>query len=542
MLYGYLTTREEFLFPDRPVGPLPSSTRVCCAANGTFCLQILLAAQEKVNVRAEGPFRMECCEMRPMPVHYNTGNGIDQGGAMVLQPAEKPAYAVRRAPFEVYDCLVPAPQGEIAPRAGRAAMYLVFHMTQGTKTGELTETVTLETRDGSHVCRVTAQVYDVQIPADTFPITNWFSLAAIARCHGLAEGTPEYLEMVRRYALAMRRAHQTVFFMNLEDDRCVVSKKPWTFDFEYLTPVIETFFRAGMKTMELGTLLGRGKLPNGLPDMMTGRFTCGMAEEVLFESAEGYALITAYLQALAAYLKKHGFHDRVLFHIHDEPDVHYRDEGTLADRRRQYYLAAGMVRRYLPGARIIEAVKSTAFYGGVDIFVPIIDGYEANRTEFDRYAAMGDEVWTYVCCGPQGNYLNRFMDFALLKGRLLFWGCARYRLGGYLHWGFNQFPAGMDPFAETSCPNPTGLGTSFPAGDSFLVLPGDKGPWLTMRFEAARRGAEDVMLLNLLREKDPAAHARIVAKVFRGFSDYNDDPAFFDAVFEELLAALSQRR
>lgn len=113
------------------------------------------------------------------------------------------------------------------------------------------------------------------------------------------------------------------------------------------------------------------------------------------------------------------------------------------------------------------------FRGGVDIWVPGTPGYEARQADFDALTALGESVWAYVCCGPEGNWLNRFLDFALLKGRLLFWGCAANRLGGFLHWGFNQFPAGMDPFAGTSCPNPYRDRYEFPLWRFFPCLSGN---------------------------------------------------------------------
>ena len=151
-----------------------------------------------------------------------------------------------------------------------------------------------------------------------------------------------------------------------------------------------------------------------------------------------------------------------------------------------------ILRKYLPGVRIIEAVSSSSFCSGVDVWVPGTTGYEAHKAEFDRLTALGETVWTYVCCSPEGHWLNRFLDFAVLKGRLIFWGSAANRIRGFLHWGFNQLPYEMDPFEGTSCPNPTDLGTNFPCGDSFIVYPGTDGPWPGMRMEAARRGGRGV--------------------------------------------------
>ncbi len=355
---------------------------------------------------------------------------------------------------------------------------------------------------GAYRCTLEIQVFDVDIPVDTFPVTNWFSLDAICRLHQVEAGTEAFYAMVRKYADAMRRLHQTMFYIEL-DDTCVVSRDPYRFDFSYLRPLIQCFFDAGMQTLEIGPLLSRGFLPDGMPDMYTDRFKCAMAPQVPIDTEAGYGITVTFVQALADFLRQYGWQDKVVFHIHDEPDIHVKSEADLERRKGQYYLAASILRKYLPQVRVIEAVSSAQFRGGVDIWVLGTPGYEANRQALDKLAALGEEVWAYVCCGPEGHWLNRFLDFALLKGRLLFWGCAKYRLGGFLHWGFNQFQMGMNPFQGTSCPNHTGIGTNFPCGDAFLVYPGKDGPWPGMRSVPGLCPAEGAAAVLGLRQVSP---------------------------------------
>ncbi len=537
IIRGALSAREEFFYPDMDLGALPSSLRLVTARNGRASFQLLLEAEEAdLPICLEAPgFSVEYFSMLDVPVEYNTGDGSEQGGAMVLErrPTEKPAYATRLAPFRVYDCLRPLDQPCSSARAGRHALYVCLSPRPETPAG----TYKLDFQLGAYHCRLELQVYDVEIPLDQFPVTNWFSVDAICRFHQVERGSQAFYDMLRRYAQTMRRLHQTLFYIEL-DQTCVQTRNPYTFDFEYLRPMIEIFFEEGMQKLELGALLSRGFLPDGRPDMYTDRFTCAMAPELPFESLEGYALSLAFVQSLAAFLKKYGWEERLVFHIHDEPDIHYKDEATLEARKRQYYLAASILRKHIPGVQIIEAVASPAFRGGVDIWVPGTPGYEENKASFDQYTELGESVWTYVCCGPEGQWLNRFLDFALIKGRLLFWGCAANGLGGFLHWGFNQFPADMDPFQGTSCPNHTGIGTNFPCGDSFLVYPGSDGPWPGMRLEAARRGAEDACLLALLRARDPELSTSLVAAVFQDNTHYNADCDFFQKTYEQLLRAL----
>ena len=240
------------------------------------------------------------------------------------------------------------------------------------------------------------------------------------------------------YIRAMRRLHQKIFYIQL-DEQCVNIKEPIAFDFEYLTPVIQCFFEEGMEIMEIGALLHRGFLPDGSPDMYTDSFTCMMDKNLKFDTLEGYVHTVKLVQALASYLKKHGWEKKILFHIHDEPDIHVKN-----------------------------------------------------------------------------------------------------RISGFLHWGFNQFPGGMDPFKGTSCPNDTGIGTAFPCGDSFLVYPGKEGPEISMRLEAQRRGAEDAALWGLLLKKDPQLHDRLLDQMFTNNYTYSRDPEKFDRVYTQLLESLEK--
>lgn len=536
--FGYLTAREEFLYPDTELSALPNQLRLPMPRNGRPGIQLMLRSdKEQVQAALTGTgFHAEWFAMRKIPVEYNTGDGQQQGGAMVLEqpPQEKPSYATRLAPFYVYDCLVPSENGIIPVENDVAALYFCLIPDEDITTG--VHTLTLQVDDYS--CKIEAVVYAAELPEEYFPVTNWVGLDSIAHCHGLEMYTEPYYEMVHKYARLLRRMHQKIFFVEL-DPSLLVSRNPVKFDFERLRPMIQCFFDEGLDTLEIGPVLSRGFLPDGMPDMYTAQFRCALAPDLPLESPDGYALTLKYLKALSAFLKQNGWDKKVLFHIHDEPDIHYRTEEDLDARRRQYYLAASLVRRYFPGVRIIEAVDSPKFYGGVDVWTPSTVGYEAHKAEFDRYTALGEEVWTYVCCGPEGHWLNRFLDFDLIKGRLLYWGCAKNRLTGFLHWGFNRFPVGMDPFKATSCHNPTGIGTNFPCGDAFVAYPGDGEPWPGMRMEAQRRGVEDATLLSMLRHKDEAAHDELVGQIFTDNLHYQQDPTLFEQAYEKLLQLLS---
>lgn len=540
MAIGRISPLEAFMYPDDQLDTLPGSLRLVTARNAPASFQLLLKAETgplSLAFSGEG-FDWECFAMRDVPVEYNTGDGVEQGGAMViLAPPEKTLdYVTRRAPFRVYDCLEPVRREAVPVANGLAALYVCIHPRDAKPGGHRLQ---LQASGGgtSYALDIQLRVYDVRVPENRFPVTNWFSLQAMARNHQLEMDSSAFIDMVGAYARAMKRMHQTAFHLRLER-RCLVGRAPYRFDFSHMEPLIRRFLREGLTTLETGPLLSRGYRPDGSPDMFAARFTCALCPDVPFDSPEGFELTASLLKSFAAFLRQHGWDRELLFHIHDEPDIHVASQEDLQHRRREYGLAVSMLKQRLPHAKVIEAVGSAAFRGLVDIMVPVTSGYEANRQAFDQLIGLGDQVWSYVCCGPQGQWLNRFLDFALLRGRLLFWGFAANGISGFLHWGLNQFREGMNPFEGTSCPNDTGLGTNFPCGDAFIVYPGTDGPWPSMRGEAARRGAEDAALLLMLKERDPGLHQQLVARVFRNNQDYCREEGDFAQVHEALLSAL----
>ena len=531
---GIITGREEFLYPDTELGELKQEYIFSTTANGKKGIQILLEASGgEIELEWNLPeLSVELYQMRAIPVEYNTGDGVAQGGSMVVERWEDSMgeYVTRKAPFFVYDCLIPLQNQKIPVTEGRAAVYLCFDQKNifGLKKGSLI------IKNGNEEMKIhlSIKAYDVKIPEGTFSVSNWFSLAAIERMH---EGT-EFTEILRKYVRAMKRTHQTTFFLEL-DQKCVKDFEKKEFDFEYLTPMIQIFKEEQISTLEIGPILSRGYKKDGRPDMYTAEFRCGMFPEILFSSKEGAEITEKYIHSLAVYLEKYGWNEEVLIHIHDEPDVHYENETALEKRRQQYHLVREMIKQYMPKARIIEAVGTAKFKDEIDVLVPVTSCYEQHREEFEQ--CVGKEVWNYVCCGPEGKWLNRFLDFALIKGRILFWGFAKYKISGFLHWGFNQFPEQMDPFKGTSCYNPTGIGSNFPCGDAFIVYPGKDEPWLSMRLEAQRQGAEDAMLLQMLAERKPEKAEQLIEKIFSSNTVYEEDPEQFEKTYEELLKELS---
>ena len=99
---GLITAHQVFLFPDTPLGAMPDCLHAAAALNGRVGIQILFECPDEsgcVAVSADG-FDVEISQLLPVPVEYNTGNGVDQGGAMVLLPNDR--YPLDREVFRLY--------------------------------------------------------------------------------------------------------------------------------------------------------------------------------------------------------------------------------------------------------------------------------------------------------------------------------------------------------------------------------------------------------------------------------------------------------
>jgi hypothetical protein len=229
------------------------------------------------------------------------------------------------------------------------------------------------------------------------------------------------------------------------------------------------------------------------------------------------------LPAWKEFLQKNGWLDLLIQHVADEPTENSKQE---------YRILSGIVRKFMPGVPLLEAVETFDLGGAINIWIPKNVYYQEHREEFEKLRTLGDKLWFYTCCYPGGSYLNRLWDMPLLRSRYLHWGNYKYDMDGFLHWGLNWCDDDKDPFNQT--------GIFFPPGDTHIVYPGANGPLTSMRFEAMRAGAEDYELLRILAAKDKALADEITASCLISFNEANEDPAHFAETHRRLLQAVSE--
>ena len=515
-----------WLYTDSKVASVEKIGEVDVPRNGVVDVNILLnglKAGEALEISASEKAGT-WCRMVAVPVKRNTG----PGGFLERTPGDN-KFVARRAPFEVFDALEPLAEGKVqAPKETEALYFRMDRPPEGAKTLDIRFSVKQGAETKELALRV--NVHGVSLPPvgkASFKYTNHMDLHSMAASHGLEPWSEAHWAMIEKYVRLAVRGRQ-----NMAPIHMFITRKPDgdvemdTARFERLLGIYD---RAGIWYLEGPYLAG---------------FTHGWGSPT-FSAAGTKSVTTTVPGALAlakmaaklqSVIERYGLKDRWIQHVADEPGGKNVPE---------YRITTGIVRRYMPGVRIMDAVEEPSFAGALDIWCPKVDSFDRHRALYDSFRTnFNDEVWCYTCCIPGGRWMNRLMDGELLRPALIPWVSEMCGVSGFLHWGYNrwQLDQKQDPFKE---PYPkswggSNNGHSLPPGDTHIVYPGKDGPWSSARFEATRAGMEDADLLRVLGRRDKAAADALVRRIARSYGDYTPSCRIYREVRRDLLRSLSK--
>ncbi|MEK7404606.1 MAG: DUF4091 domain-containing protein [Acidobacteriota bacterium] len=380
------------------------------------------------------------------------------------------------------------------------------------------------------------RVAAVTVPErQTLKVTNWFTLgeAALGRFYKLENQPERYWELLENLGRVMAEHRQNVILTPVKSLTAVSLKDgALAYDFSRLDRWVQTFQKAGLiGTIEGGHLLGRASGYHSALVIPAWVIEDGKAVERRLEADDprAEAFFSSFLPALYAHLKEKGWADRYIQHIHDEP---HGAENPIYERY------AKVIRKHLPGVPTIDAVsldQDIGFFRDVcDIWTPVLGSFDRRLEMIRSHVERGGQAWFYTCISPQGRYLNRFIDYSLVKVRLLHWFNYRHQFTGFLHWGGNYW--GPTPFLNVQTVINDNR-TLLPAGDNAIVYPyPEKNTVLSsIRLEAMREGIEDYELLAALGKADPARTRELAQAAIPNINDYVRDAASFRRLQAKLL-------
>jgi len=446
----------------------------------------------------------------------------------------------REAPGLFPDPLMESFPFELPPEKTHA-IWVTVYAPAGTEPGEYNTTLRLSSGDQELVSMdLKVDVVEATVPAEqTLQVTNWtrFSGGRLARINKEIEMySDEYWNLLENVGRVLAEHKQNVIITPVSSlVQVELVSGSIRYDFSRLDRWVETFERAGLLgTMEGGHLLGRSggyHSPLVVPAWVVENSEL-VRESLQPEDPRGELYLRSFLGALYAHLKKKGWEGRYIQHIFDEPH----------DRESSHYRRYGeIIRESLPGIPTIDAVslnQDISFFADVcDIWVPVLSSFDHKFDVIRKHVKKGGQAWYYTCIGPQGRYLNRFIDYSLLKVRLLHWFNFRHEFTGFLHWGGNAW--GPHPFDNVQTVINSNR-TLLPAGDNSIFYPDAENNSVlsSIRLEAMRDGIEDYELLTVLANKDPEKARALAAEVIPHVNDYMRDWKAFRKSHRALLEAL----
>lgn len=386
---------------------------------------------------------------------------------------------------------------------------------------------------------ISTRVYDVELPEQSLWVTNWFylndnNLRYLNNNSPVEPFSDLYWDLVKILANKMRDYGQNVYRISpLTLCKYTLDGDDYTFDFSNFDKMVELFIQEGnLKRIEGSHIAYR--LSNSQYAGMDDQFGVSVPENDTtfltkpFNNDTTQNFISQFIPSLYKHLKNKGWDEMYCQHIGDEPS-----EGNVES----YILIAKAVKEMMPDIKIIDAIHTRDVDDLIDIWVPLLNNFHSDFDFFQNKQEDGDELWYYTCLSPKGNYANRFMEQPLIQTRILHWINYKYNATGYLHWGLNWWEHYKSGEAAGIIENG---GNIMPAGDSWIIYPGYRKVYGSIRFEAMRDGIADYELLKLLEKKYPQEAEKLAGTVVYRFDYYDNSIASFREKRIKLLELLSK--
>ncbi|MFB3879704.1 MAG: glycoside hydrolase domain-containing protein [Armatimonadota bacterium] len=516
----------DHVFPNAQPGGAPAECRIAAARNEVVSLQcVVLADRARRGVTVEAK-----CEGLPAPRWRAVGYVPIKRNTQNTPTEELAGPAPGYFPDPLLDL------GSLTLEPGQAQpVWFTLHVPPDAKPGSYRGTVLIADGDDRAELAYTVEVAAAVLPeARSLKVTNWFWTDDRAMQHFGVEAAycESWWRMVEGFLKNQWAHRQNVFWLRPYDWACrfVGYNGQLKIDFGRFDRWCHILRKLGGEFRLEGPFLtvrdgydGTFEIP--VPHVAGHRVD---VRRVSCDDPRAAAFLQQFLREYSAHVKAQGMAGRVMIHIGDEPHGAQMED---------YARVASIAHQCAPDLPIIEALDISRnfefFDEHTDVWVPQLGRFDDHTDLIRARLDAGKQVWHYTCLFPRGRYPNRFVDYPLLKTRLLHWINYRWDLGGYLHWGWNAWTP--DPFNDLE--PEWGGGTTLPAGDAFLVYPGATGVLDSIRYEQMLEGIQDYELLKALGERSPAEAKAIAAEVTPTFTDYVREPARFRKLRERMLRA-----
>ncbi|MBR6360639.1 MAG: DUF4091 domain-containing protein [Clostridia bacterium] len=406
-------------------------------------------------------------------------------------------FFISKEPGDYPDIL--SPGNSIEAKAGRWYSFW-FEFSPADMTGEQSIDISIN----GNVKTLKVNIINAFLPKQELIYTNWFHCDAICDYYGTEFFSDRYIEILKNFIKTASEHGMncilTPLFTPALDTQVggertttqlvgvKISGDSWEFDLSKLKQWVDICLENGIEYFEMShffTQWGAEHSPKIIATDESGMEKRIFGWETETHSDEYNRFLSEFSVCLKEFIEENGLHDRVFFHISDEPG---------SDQLETYMYRASLIKNIFAGYPVIDALSDYEFYknGAVDIPIP-------SETHIEDFVGRVEHFWTYYCCGQRNrNVPNRFIAMPSLRNRVFGVLAAKYNVEGFLQWGYNFYNSVLsvekiNPYESTDA-----LG-GFPAGDAFVVYPGEGGECIcSLRLKVLRDSFQDYRALKYL--------------------------------------------
>ena len=476
--------------------PMAESLPMSILRGETASCQVAVREDGFVQVKAFAPgFRVTVREVVQVPVLRATFPTLEDEDYL------------RKAPGLYPDLLRPVKEGEKRLLVGWwKSFWIDAEPEENTPGGDYTLTVQVTgNEDAAFQAEQTIHFVDCNLPEQKLLHTRWFHTDCLADYYQVSAWSEEHWRIVENFVRSAARMGVntilTPIFTPALDTQVgserttvqlvdvTVEKGSYRFGFEKLERWVRMCQNSGITHFEMAHLYSQWN-SNKTPKVMAT--VDGGYKRIFGWETEGTGLeyrefLAIFLPALMAQLRRLGVADNCRFHITDEPSSTFLPT---------YLQEKAQVEPYIDGLPIMDALSEFEFYQSGAVEHPVV---ASNSDHIPLFLdAKVEDLWLYYCCGQAKDVSNCFIAMPTHRTRMLGTQLYLYNIKGFLQWGFNFYNSQLsikriDPFTVTDG------GEAFPAGDPFIVYPGEGGEvWESIRYMAVRQGLQDMRAMELL--------------------------------------------
>jgi len=444
----------------------------------------------------------------------------------------------------MYDGCVPVPYNNVG------AVWVELDTLGEREAGNYSLTIEFKSQENELLAStsVNIRIIDETLPEQELIHTEWFYTDCIAQYYHVRAFSEKHWKLIENFMRVATRNGINVIFTPVFTpeldtyiggerlttqlvDITVVGKDKYEFNFEKLERWIDLALDCGFKYFEIPhffTQWGSKHAPKFVAKK-NGKTRRIFGWETDAQGKEYDVFLSQLIPALLDVFKARGLDKKCYFHVSDEP--------RMPDFE-QYSACKNILKKYLDGYNIIDALSSFEFYKQGVLEKPV-----PHTKDIEPFIEAGvPGLWAYYCASG-APVSDRFIAMPTARTRILGVQLYLYNIEGYLHWGYNFYNNRhsydvIDPYGVTDG------GFWVPAGDSCLVYPGaDGNAWESIRLNALREAVDDMRALRAYEDKfGRAATENLILEGTDGtldFKHYPTSPEYIINLRERIAKALA---